>query len=351
MAHGALLLDTLTRPDRYVTAWRLTRAGQVAAVGADWAWPDRVGAAAVRLGLGRNRYLVPPGLYALGAPGPDSPVLATANFKLTFDVVRRDVRGLDAWLLVLDTRGVNVWCAAGKGTFSTAELIRRIQGTGLERLVSPRRLIVPQLGAPGVAGHEVRAATGFTVVFGPVRARDLPAFLQAGGKATPGMRRVDFPVRDRLAVSLVEWTRGLPSLGLVLVGLFLLAGFGSGVFSLERAWQGALAGWVACLLGFVAGNGLVPLLLPWLPGRAFGLKGAEAGAVAGLAGQALAGGWAMGLGLWLGAVAVGSWYGMHFTGASTFTSPSGVEREMRRAIPLQLAGGLLALILWRAGLG
>src|SRR3972149_4169926 len=74
-------------------------------------------------GIGRDRCRVAPGLYALGAPGGDSPVLVTANYKLTFDVLRRDAAGLDAWILVLDTRGINVWCAAGEGTFGTEEAI------------------------------------------------------------------------------------------------------------------------------------------------------------------------------------------------------------------------------------
>ena len=75
----------------------------------------------------------------------------------------------DAWILVLDTNGVNVWCAAGKGTFGTDELIRRIEATGLPEIVSHNRVIVPQLGGPGVAAHEVRKRSGFRVVYGPVR--------------------------------------------------------------------------------------------------------------------------------------------------------------------------------------
>jgi hypothetical protein len=345
------MMERLTRSDRFVARWFLTRGGQAALVRSDWKWPEFLGAAAVRLGIGRDRYAVPPGLYAVGAPGPESPVLATANYKLTFDVVRRDMAGLDVWLLALDTKGVNVWCAAGKGTFSTAELVRRIADVGLEKVVSHRQVIVPQLGAPGVSGREVRAASGFGVVFGPVRSRDVKAFLQAGMRASPEMRRVHFTTRERLTVALVEWTRGLRTMGLALAALFVAAGLGPGLFSLERAWNGALLGFAAFFLGFFAGNGLTPLLLPWLPGRAFSRKGAEAGVIAGLAAAALASGPVLGLGLWLGAVVVGSWYGMHFTGSSTYTSPTGVEKEMRRAIPLQIVGIALAVVLWRVGLG
>ncbi|RXM20875.1 acetyl-CoA synthase subunit gamma, partial [Citrobacter sp. AAK_AS5] len=81
----------------------------------------------VRWNIKRMDYRVAPGLYAVGEPTADSPVLVTANYKLTFDGLRSELGGVDAWMLVLDTLGVNVWCAAGKGTFSTAELARRVR--------------------------------------------------------------------------------------------------------------------------------------------------------------------------------------------------------------------------------
>jgi len=52
----------------------------------------------------------------------------------------------------------------------------------------------------------------------------------------------------------------------------------------------------------------------------------------------------------LGIIAIGSWYGMQFTGASTYTSPTGVEKEMRRAIPWQAAAAICSTILWRVGI-
>ncbi|MDH3284405.1 MAG: hypothetical protein OEQ13_06655, partial [Acidobacteriota bacterium] len=78
---------------------------------------DRLGRWRVRWSIGRGRYRVEPGLYRIGRPGPTSPVLVTANYKLTFDALRSELDGVDAWILVLETRGVNVWCAAAKGTF------------------------------------------------------------------------------------------------------------------------------------------------------------------------------------------------------------------------------------------
>lgn len=137
-------------------------------------------------------------------PTTDCPVFVTANYKMSFDRLRSALAGVDGWILVLDTKGINVWCAAGKGTFGTDELVRRIDDAELTKVVSHNRLIVPQLGAPGVSAHKVRERSGFRVTYGPVRAEDIPAFLEAGMKATTEMRRVQFPARDRLAVAPVE---------------------------------------------------------------------------------------------------------------------------------------------------
>jgi len=116
---------------------------------------DRAIHVLARLGFNRNGWRVRPGLYRLGNPGPDGPVLVSANYKLSFDVLRSRLGGLDTYILVLDTKGINVWCAAGKGNFGTDELVSRIEKAGLADEVTTRRVIVPQLGATGVSAHEV----------------------------------------------------------------------------------------------------------------------------------------------------------------------------------------------------
>jgi len=91
---------------------------------------------------------------------------------------------------VLDTHGINVWCAAGRGLFGTDEVVRQVEAVGLSARVSHRKLVLPQLAAPGVAAHEVKRRTGFRVIYGPVRAADIPTFLAARMTATPEMRQV-----------------------------------------------------------------------------------------------------------------------------------------------------------------
>lgn len=324
-------------------------------VGSELTRADRMGGLRVRWGIGRYDYTVDPGLYALGTPSPRSPVLVSANYKLSFDVLRSAIPGRDAWILVLDTRGINVWCAAGKGTFGTDELAARIESSQLASVVVHGVVVVPQLGAVGVSAPEIRRRTRLRVVYGPVRAADLGAFLDAGLRTTPEMRRVRFTLRDRLVLVPVEAV-GMLALALAIaVGATLLGGIGGGWFSLARLVQRAPLAFGASFGALAAGTILTPLLLPWLPGRMFSLKGAIAGAfvalvlVAKLALLALPASVLSLLAASLFLVAGASFAAMNFTGSSTFTSLHGVEREMSVSMPWQIAGAAIAAVLWIAG--
>ncbi|MDH3345259.1 MAG: mercury methylation corrinoid protein HgcA, partial [Desulfobacteraceae bacterium] len=143
-----------------------TPMGDVPKISSTLVWADRWGSIKARWGVGRMHYTVDPGLYALGAPGDRSPVLVTANYKMSFDRLREALPERNAWILVLDTNGINVWCAAGKGTFGTDELVRRIEFSQLNRVVSHTELILPQLAGPGVAAHKVKKRSGFKAIYG-----------------------------------------------------------------------------------------------------------------------------------------------------------------------------------------
>jgi hypothetical protein len=231
---------------------------------------------------------------------------------------------------VLDTKGINVWCAAGKGTFGTDELVRRIESAGLSGIVSHRKIIVPQLGAPGISWPEVARRTKFIVEFGPVRARDLPEYLKTH-TATPAMRRVGFPLWDRLVLTPVEFTHvALPTF-IVAAALWFLAG--------PVAALGAIA-------AVIAGTVLVPALLPFLPARDFSVKGLFLGAVVALP-FAFAFGtnpalpsWAAALGAAMPLLvipAVVGYLALNFTGCTTYTSRTGVKKEIFRYVPLMAA--------------
>ena len=281
---------------------------------------------AARWGYKRNDHRVTPGLYALGQPTPASPVFVTANYTLSFDAVRSALAGVDGYILVLDTDGINVWCAAGKGTFGTDELVRRIEVTRLHDVVNHRKLILPQLGASGVAAHDVKRRSGFGVTYGPVRAEDLPAYLETH-QATPEMRKVHFTMRDRLVLTPME----LVHVTLPLIAAALILYFASGpIYAAASA------------AAILAGAALFPILLPWLPTRDFSSQGFVLGGlvvlpfiIAALGGEAT---WLQRVG---GALALGlalppvtAYLSLNFTGATTFTSKSGVEREMATYIPV-----------------
>lgn len=330
-----------------------TEAGRVPRVSATLSSDDLWGHVRARWGVGRMSFTVEPGLYALGSPTPDSPVVVTANYKMSFDVLRRSLPDRDVWILVLDTRGINVWCAAGKGTFGTEELVQRLEASGVRRLTSQRTVILPQLGAPGVAAHEVRRLSGFRVVYGPVRAEDLPEFLDRGLEAEPSMRRVTFRLRERAAVIPVELVGAL-RWSLIVAPVLLVLGGLKGVGSFwESSLDHGLLGVSGLLAAILAGSVITPLLLPWLPGRAFAVKGLFVGVLLALALVLLRrtdltmwGGRLDGLALVLGTPALAAYLALRFTGASSFTSLSGVKKEVRWTVPTAVTGMVCGLGCW-----
>lgn len=332
--------------EKWITGSAETPAGQIPRVSTKLDFSDTCGSWKARWNINRMDYKVKPGLYCVGNANADSSVLVTANYKMTFDRLRQKLGGVDAWILVLDTKGVNVWCAAGKGTFGTDELVRRIEFSKLKLIVSHKKIIVPQLGATGVSAYKVARQTGFHVQFGPVRAKDIKAYLAAGMKATAKMRRVQFTTPDRLVLTPIEIVGALKPAAIFLGVLFILNAIGFGHYGLVDlyAFGGAI----------LVGAFVTPVLLPWIPGRAFAFKGFLLGLI-----------WAVGVGFlngWPGALSIGwikeaaylavlpalsAFIAMNFTGASTYTSPTGVIKEMKIALPLQMIGagaGILLLI-------
>jgi hypothetical protein len=330
-----------------------TPEGRVPQVSSSWTQADYLGTFKARWGIGRMHYTVDPGLYALGRPDDKSPVLVTANYKMSFDRLRKALPGRSTWILVLDTRGINVWCAAGKGTFGTEELVARIGSSGLERVVSHREVILPQLSAPGVAAHQVRKLSGFKGVFGPIQAEDLPAFLDNDMKATPEMRSKTFTTWERFVLIPVELVGALKA-ALVIIPILLILG---GLLGPSGFWPNVLNQGLfavqALLTAIFAGAVLTPLLLPWLPGRAFSLKSLAPGLFCALLLLLLRwgdgvkpGGLLEMIGWFLVILSAAAYLGMNFTGASTYTSLSGVKKEMRWSLPFQIGGGVVGVVLW-----
>ena len=326
--------------------WLDTPAGRVPRISSELGSGDHLGACKARWGIGRMDFIVPPGLYAIGHPTATDPVLVTANYKMSYDLVRQSLSGRNVWLLVLETYGVNVWCAAGKGTFGTGELVRRVKATGLDQVVSHRRLILPILGAPGVAAHEVARRTGFKVSYATIRSADLPEYLENGMVTTPDMRQLTFTLYERLVLVPVEIVLALKSIAIIgSVALVLMAVLGS--------FTAGVSGFCAYLGAVLSGIILGPLLLPWLPGRSFAVKGGVIGLLWSGLFYVLAGGigWngAVTAAVFLALPAVSAFYTLNFTGCTPYTSLNGVKKEMRIALPVMGSALIVSLILLLAG--
>lgn len=311
-------------------------------------WKDRYAHFRCRVGSYRTKYAVKPGLYALGNPGAGSDVFVTANYGFSFDKLRSSLAGMDAWILVLDTKGINVWCAAGKGSFGTEELVKRIFSTQLLSVVSHRRLILPQLGAPGVAAHEVKRQTGFRVIYGPVRASDLKAFIMGGYKAAAGMRQVGFSLLDRLVLTPMELRPAFKGFVLFALAVLVISGITpTGIsFNEAAAWGIPLAA-----LGFasiIAGAFITPVFLPWVPFRSFALKGALTGLM-----TVFAFDWFVqwppslyfDIAKYIFFPLTSSYVALQFTGSTVYTGLSGVQKELRYSIPVYIGGTVFSFIL------
>ncbi len=323
---------------------------EISKTSSEWSHSDIWGQVKCRISGLRMSYIVKPGLYALGEPGRDSDVFASANYKLSFDILRRSLKGLNAWILVLDTKGINVWCAAGKGTFGTNELVKRIREARLQDVVDHKRIIAPQLCAPGVNAREVHKVTGFKVHFGPVNAKDIPAYLSAGYRKTDEMSLVKFPVWDRLILTPMEIIPAMKNYPLFALTMLVLFGLTPSGIIFSKAWSGGMP---FLLIGFIAvlsGALITPVMLPFVPFRSFAIKGWITGALSVvITGHILRSyfihAWVLFGAACLFFPAASSYVALQFTGSTTFTGMSGVKKELRIAMPFYIGSVIVSLLL------
>lgn len=308
---------------------------------------DRWDHVLARCGVLRSQHRVQPGLYALGNPDRGASVFVTANYTLSFDDLRSALQGMDAYILVLDTKGINVWCAAGEGTFGTEEMVSKIASTGLEDIVDHHRLILPQLGATGISAHLVKQRSGFEVEYGPVRAEDLPEYLKEH-QATAQMRRVRFNLADRLTLVPVELVNSVLPMVLIAGLLYFLGGW------FNVLW--VLSAWLACTLVFFT-------FLPWIPAREFSIKGLMFGAVVALPfiiyqftqlDRSVLHNLMRVAPMTLIITAIVSFFALNQTGTTPITCWTSVKREISRYIPLQasmVGAGIVLIIIRLFGIG
>ncbi|MEE9410896.1 MAG: HgcAB-like fusion protein, partial [Candidatus Heimdallarchaeota archaeon] len=141
------------------------------------------------------------GCRKIGSPDQDSPVFLTCNFHLTVLRVKRALRGIDCYLLVANSKGINVWCASAGGLLNNHSVISIIKTSGIEEKVEHKKIILPQLAAPGIEANEIKKKTGWNVIWGPVDAKDIPSFLKKNFVKTTEMNSIRFSIIQRIEVA------------------------------------------------------------------------------------------------------------------------------------------------------
>ncbi|MFQ6035956.1 MAG: HgcAB-like fusion protein, partial [Sedimentisphaerales bacterium] len=159
------------------------------------------------------------GLIRIGNPNSNSPVFLTCNYRLTVERVKRALRTLDAYLLVGNSKGLNVWCASIGGHFTNHGVISVLKTTGIEEIVGHRNVILPQLAAGGVEAGIIQKKTGWKVIWGPVYAKDIQAFVENNFKKTSMMRQVRFRWDQRIEMG-ATWAFPFSVIVAVITALF-----------------------------------------------------------------------------------------------------------------------------------
>ena len=122
---------------------------------------------------------VQPGIYEINAPKPESPVLVTTNFSITYFSVANEVEGsgLPAWLVVTDAEGMSVLTAWAAGKFDAERIAKAIKGFDVASKVNKKRIVLP--GHVAVLSGELEAELpDWEIRVGPREAVDLPAFMK-----------------------------------------------------------------------------------------------------------------------------------------------------------------------------
>jgi len=159
------------------------------------------------------------GLIKIGHPDKNAPVLLTGNYHLTVLKVKHALKRQNVFLLVANSRGINVWCAAAGGHFTHHDVISALKLGRIESLVDHHTVILPQLAACGIEAKVIEKRTGWKVRWGPVDIRDFPAYLENGQKKTTGMSIVRFPLQDRLEMA-IAWAFWMSALFSVVLLIF-----------------------------------------------------------------------------------------------------------------------------------
>ncbi len=119
------------------------------------------------------------GIYEIGSPGKDSPVLVTTNFSLTYFIVSSEIEGsrIPSWLLIMDTEGLSVMTAWAAGKFSGDAVGMFVKKCGIADKIAHKKVVIPGYAA-GISGEMEEELPDWEVIVGPRDASLIPKFLK-----------------------------------------------------------------------------------------------------------------------------------------------------------------------------
>ena len=149
------------------------------------------------------RFPCEPDTVLIGNPDKSSPVLVTCNFDYTVRHLKDylEKEQLDCFLLVVNTKGTNVWCAAAEGIFTTDTVLSHLKVYNVGELVNHHQLILPQLSVAGVKRKELQEH-GWEGIYGPVYFADLKEFLNNGLTKNKDMEALEYGYWERFKMGL-----------------------------------------------------------------------------------------------------------------------------------------------------
>jgi acetyl-CoA decarbonylase/synthase complex subunit gamma len=119
------------------------------------------------------------GIYPIGNPTDNSPVLITSNFSLTYFIVSGEVESsrVPSWLLVLNTDGLSVLTAWAAGKFVGDLIGPFVKKSGIEEKTKMRKLVIPGAAAI-ISGDLEEELPGWEIAIGPREGAHIPAYLR-----------------------------------------------------------------------------------------------------------------------------------------------------------------------------
>jgi len=199
---------------------------------------------------------VEPGIYRSGNPNRDSPIIVTANYEYTYIKVMRDLKNIDAWVLCIDSNGINVWCAARGNDFGNTQLLNAIEATGIEQIVDTKTLILPQLSAGGVSIPQLPNKFPYKIKYGPIWSNKIKEFLEKSPTRKPdSMKLLKFSLKHRIRAGITHITFSFRK-----IFIFPLLGLSILILALNQLnslfWVGELALWI------ILANFLISIFFP-----------------------------------------------------------------------------------------